>query len=249
MIDLNGKTALVLGGSRGIGAASAQLFAEQGADVALTYAASPDRAEKVLSQVRSHGRRGLSIKADAMSRGGSRSAVEKTLAEFGRLDIILASAGTFDTGPLEELDDERYDISFDLHVRSLLEAARAAAPHMKTGGSIISIGSILGDLTPFLGLTLYRASKAAEAGLTSALARELGPRGIRANTIQPGPINTEMNPSDPGQNPMAETQTGQTALGRYGEAREIAALAAFLASDDASYITGQAINVDGGWTA
>lgn len=249
MIDLIGKSALILGGSRGIGAASALALAKQGADVAVTYARSADRADDVIREIVELGRNGLAIKADALARGASEQAVQRTLNEFGRLDILVAAAGTFDTAPLGDLDEARYDASFDVHVRSVFEAAKAAAPNMTDGGAIITIGSIFGSLAPFPGLALYTASKAAEAGLTKALARELGGQGITANSIQPGPIDTEMNPGDEDQNPMAQTQKSMTALGRYGKPEEIAGLVAFLSSKHGRFITGQTINVDGGWTA
>lgn len=249
MIDLTGKTALVLGGSRGIGAETATTLARQGADVAITYARSAERAEAVVRAVRGLGRRGLAIEADALSRGAATGAVARTVAEFGRLDVLVAAAGTFDTPPIGEVDDDRYDKSFDVHVRSVFEAVRAAVPRMTDGGTIVTIGSIFGDIAPFPGLTVYTASKAAEAGLTRALARELGGAGITANTIQPGPIDTEMNPAAEGANPMAATQAGSTALGRYGAPADIGALVAYLASDSGRFITGQTLNVDGGWTA
>jgi len=249
MIDLTGKKALVLGGSRGIGAASARKLAEQGAAVAITYAHSADRAEAVVTEIRAAGGTAVAIAADAYQSGASAAAVAKTVEALGGLDILVATAGIFDTAPLSDMDAARYEKSFDIHVRSVLEAARAAAGHMTRGGSIVTFGSILGDVTPFPGLTLYTASKAAETALTKALARELGSSGVRANAVQPGPINTEMNPADTDVNPMADTQAGMTALGRYGTPEEVANLVAFLASDDAAYITGQAINIDGGWTA
>jgi len=249
MIDLTGKAALVLGGSRGIGAETARILARQGADVAITYASSAARADAIAGDIRGHGRRGVAIEADARARGAGRAAVDRAVETLGRLDILVAAAGTFDTGPLDSLDHDRYDASFDVHVRGVFDAIQAAAPHMDKGGTIVVIGSIFGDVAPFPGLSLYTASKAAEAGLARALAREFGGRGITVNAIQPGPIDTEMNPGDPEKNPMAGAQAERTALGRYGRPADIGALAAFLASDSGRFITGQTINVDGGWTA
>lgn len=249
MIDLNGKTALVLGGSRGIGAATARRLADQGAAVALTYSSSEAAARSLVEEIEANGGRAIALRANAAQRGDYARAIESTEQQLGTPDILVVSGGTFDTGEVTEIDDKRFDNSFDLHVRSVFEAARALVPAMKDGGSIITISSILADIAPFPGLTLYTASKAAEAGFARALARELGPRGITVNAIQPGPIDTDMNPADAGVNPAADAQTGSTALGRYGKPGEVASLAVFLASDDARFITGQAINIDGGWTA
>ena len=249
MINLQGKIALILGGSRGIGAATARQLAQQGADVAITYSSSSDAAHQIVEHIQSIGRRGVAIQANANTRGDYSNAVEQVTASLGATSILVIPGGTFDTGPIDEIDDERFDYSFNLHVRSVFEAARAALPKMTHGGSIITISSIMAEVAPFPGLTLYTASKAAEAGLSKALAREVGGRGITVNAIQPGPINTDMNPNDADKNPGASTQTQLTALGRYGKPEEVAYLAAFLASDEARFITGQTINIDGGWTA
>ncbi|MEM7053645.1 MAG: SDR family oxidoreductase [Pseudomonadota bacterium] len=249
MIDLIGKTALVLGGSRGIGAATARQLARQGADVAISYSSSAGAAEALVEQVQGLGRRALAIQANASQRGDYSAAVNRVISELGAPSILVVSGGTFDTGPINEISDERFDYSFDLHARSVFEAVRTALPHMNNGGSVITVSSIMAEIAPFPGLTLYTASKAAQAGLSRALAREVGDRGITVNAIQPGPIDTDMNPNDAEKNPGASTQTQLTALGRYGKPEEVAWLAAFLASDEARFITGQTINIDGGWTA
>lgn len=249
MIDLTGKTALILGGSRGIGAATAKRMALQGARVALTYAASPDRAAGVVSEIKGGGGEGLAIRADALQRGANRTAVDQTVQHFGGIDVLVSAAGMFDAAPIAEFDADRFDKSMDLHVRSVFEAVQAALPYLQPGGSIITIGSVLGDLASFPGMTLYTATKAAEAGLAKALAHDLGEQGITANAVLPGPIDTEMNPGDPEANPMAQTQASRTALKRYGHADEVANLVTFLASPAARYITGQAIRIDGGWSA
>lgn len=244
-----GKNVLVIGGSRGIGAEIAKEFAREGANVALTYAMSPDRAEQVVTEIQELGKTGLAIQADAGKYGANASAIGQTIDSLGSVDVLVAAAGTFDVAPIGEIDADRYDYSFNLHVKGVFEAISEVQNHMGSGGTIITIGSIFGDIAPFEGLSVYTASKAAVAGLTKAVARELGSRGITVNSIQPGPINTEMNPGNPEMNPMADTQKSMTALGRYGDTSEIAKLATFLASDGGRFITGQTLNVDGGWTA
>lgn len=249
MMELSNKTALVVGGSGGIGAAIALTLARQGADVAITYARSAERAQSVIEQVRQAGRKGLAIQADALERGATARAVEAAVSEFGKVDILVSAAGVFDAAPIDELDGHRFDATFDIHVRSVFEAAKAAVPHMQDGGTIVAIGSAFGQVANFPGLSIYTASKAAVAGLTRALARELGSRGITVNTVNPGPTDTEMNPADPDRNPHSVAHAKMMAIGRYGKPEEVAALVAFLASEHGRLITGQAINADGGWTA
>jgi len=249
MINLTDETALVLGGSRGIGAATAKILARQGAHVALTYAKAKEPAEATATEIREIGRKAVALEADARKPGAYASAVQAASEELGKLDILVVSGGVFDLPAIGEVDAERLDQSFDVHVRAVFEAARSALPLMNDGGSIVTVSSMLAEIAPFPGLTVYTASKAAESGFSKALAREVGSRGITVNAIQPGPINTEMNPGDTEQNPMAETQIAMTALGRFGEPEEVGNLVAFLASPEARFISGQAINIDGGWTA
>ena len=242
MKDLNGKAALVTGGSRGMGAAIAMALAEAGADVAITYSASPEKAEAVTKQIEAKGRRALSLRADSADAAAVTASVDEAAKIFGRLDILVANAGIVTPGTsLEEIDR-----MLAVNTRAPYLAALAAEKHMKDGGRIITIGSCLGEAVRMPGITLYSMSKAAMTGMTRGLARDLGPRGITVNVIQPGPIDTDMNPAA---GPDAEFQRGLTALGRYGKADEVAAMVAFLAGPGGAYITGAQIAVDGGTNA
>lgn len=246
-LPLDGKAALVTGGSRGIGAAVARRLAADGADVALTYAASRSRAEEVAEDIRALGRRALTIRADSADAHDPVTAVDRAAAEFGRLDILVNNAGIFPSGPLEEVTVEEIDRTLAIHVRAALLGTKAAVRHMTAGGRVISIGSNLADHATMPGITLYSASKAALNGLTRGLARDLGPRGITANLVHPGSTDTEMNPADGGEG--ANFQRSLTALGRYGTADGIAHTVAHLASPDAGNITGTSVLVDAGTNA
>ncbi|MEV6713660.1 SDR family oxidoreductase [Lentzea sp. NPDC051208] len=232
MGSLEGKAALVTGGSRGIGAAVAEKLAALGAHVAVTYQnTKPDN--------------GFAIRADSADPDAVVAAVEETAVHFGRLDVLVNNAAVFQVGPLEELGREEFDHTMAVNVRAPYLAARAAARHMREGGRIISIGSNVAVYAPFPGFALYSASKTALIGMTKGLARELGPLGITANVVNPGPTNTDMNPAD---GPLSDTIRGLTALGRYGEPAEIAAVVAALAGEAGAYVTGASINADGGFT-
>lgn len=242
MTNLNGKAALVTGGSRGMGAAIAMALAEAGADVALTYTSSPEKAAQVVKRIEAGGRRGLAIAADSADAAAVTASVDEAAKAFGRLDILVANAGIVTPGAsLEEIDRV-----LAVNTRAPYLAALAAEKHMKDGGRIITIGSCLGEAVRFPGITLYSMSKAAITGMTRGLARDLGPRGITVNVVQPGPIDTDMNPADGAD---ADFQRGLTALGRYGKASEIAAMVAFLAGPGGAYVTGAQIAVDGGTNA
>lgn len=244
--DLNGKVALVTGGSRGIGAAVAIQLARQGADVALTYQRSADAAANVVDEIKAVGNRALAIQADSAEAGELTGAVEQVVGEFGRLDILVNNAGVGVLGPLQEIALPDVDHAIAVNVRAPFVAAQAAAPHMADGGRIISIGSCVGERTPFPGMTLYALSKTGLAGMTKGLAKELGPRGITANLVHPGPTDTDMNPAH-GQ--MAAAQQAETALGSYGHPEDVAAMVAHLAGPGGRYVTGANIAVDGGWAA
>jgi NAD(P)-dependent dehydrogenase (short-subunit alcohol dehydrogenase family) len=247
-LPLQGKSALVTGGSRGIGAAIARRLAHDGADVALTYVSAEGQAKEVADDVRASGRRALTIQADAASATDPAEAVHRTAREFGRFDILVNNAGIFPTGPLEEVTLEEIDRTLAIHVRAVLLASQAAAGHMTDpgGGRIVSIGSKMAERVPGPGITLYAASKSALSGLTRGLARDLGARGITANLVQPGSTDTDMNPADA---PGADAQRASAALGRYGTPEELAAMVAHLVGPYGSGITGSTFTVDAGANA
>ncbi|MBI3706564.1 MAG: 3-oxoacyl-ACP reductase FabG [Proteobacteria bacterium] len=243
---LHGKAALVTGGSRGIGAAIAQRLAADGADVAITYARSPEAAQQVLAAIKAKGVRGEGIAADAADAAAMTALVPRVVERLGRLDILVNNAGIFFTGPLEQASDDEFRRMIDVNVRAVFLAGRGAARVMGPGGRIINVGSIAGERAPFPGLGLYSMSKFAVAGLTQAWARDLAPKQITVNCIQPGPIATDMNPAD---GPFADAQRQMVPLGRLGKPTEIAAIVAMLARPEASFITGATLNVDGGMLA
>jgi 3-oxoacyl-[acyl-carrier protein] reductase len=243
---LAGKVALVTGGSRGIGRAIARRLAEDGADVVLTYLHSEDRAAAVVKEIEVAGGRGLAVRADAADPGASAAAVERAVGAFGRLDIVVNNAGAGALGPLDGLSLDQVDHTLAVNVRAAFLTAQAAAGHLRSGGRIVTIGSCTVEHVPGPGGVLYAMSKSALVGLTKALARELGGRGITANLVHPGPIDTEMNPAD---GPMADGQRALTALGRFGEGEDVAGMVAYLAGEGARYVTGAALAVDGGHAA
>ena len=246
MSALKGKVALVTGGSRGIGAATAKRLASDGADVAITYNSSPDRAKAVIAEIEKLGRRGLAIQADSADAAAVKAAVDKTAQDLGRLDILVNNAGVFIPSSFEETSAADINKLWDVNVRAVIVGIQAAVRHMENGGRIITIGSCLGERVAGPGVTLYSMTKAAVVGLTRGLARDLGAKGICANVVEPGPIDTEMNPADA---EGADNQRAATALNRYGEAQDIADMVAHLASDSGKYITGAAFLVDGGYAA
>ncbi|WP_313167968.1 SDR family NAD(P)-dependent oxidoreductase [Massilia oculi] len=247
-LPLLGKVALVTGGSRGIGAAIVKRLARDGADVVFSYAASPDRARQVAHEVEALGRRAHAVRADQASSEDVAMLVRQAHAQYGRLDILVNSAGVFVTGKVDDpaADVAGFERQLDVNVRGVAAAVRAAAPLLADGGRIVSIGTTGADRIAFAGAADYVASKAAVAAYTRGWARDLGPRNITVNVVQPGAINTEMNPQD---GAFAETLKGMAALGRYGQPEDIAAAVAFLAGPDAGYITGATLNVDGGQIA
>lgn len=243
---LDGKVALVIGGTRGIGAAISRRMARDGASVGATYLSRSEDADRLADTLRSSGSAALMIQADVSDATALDNAIDRIAAHFGRLDILVSVAGTAITGPLEDYADDAFDRSFALNVRAPFLAAKRAASLMTAGGRIITIGSIVADRMPGTGGTLYAASKAALGGMTRGLARDLGARGITANLVQPGPIDTERNPAN---GPNAALNRTPLAVPRHGTADEVASLVAYLASPDAGFVTGATYNIDGGWSA
>src|SRR3989441_1023286 len=243
---LEGKIALITGGSRGIGAAIAKRLAADGASVAITYTKGADAAASVVKEIERAGGKAIAIQADATDAGAVVAAVEKTVATFGRLDVLVNNAGTAIPKTFEETTLEEMDRVIDINVRGVFVATQAALKHMKSGGRIISIGSAVGERVLVPGLVPYSATKGAVKIFTQALSRELGSRGITVNNVQPGPIDTDLNPAA---GDWAVPQKAATALDRYGRVYEVAALVACVAGPEASYITGANLTVDGGMNA
>jgi 3-oxoacyl-[acyl-carrier protein] reductase len=241
---LNGRTALVTGGSRGIGAATALRLAREGADVAVTYVNGKEAAEDVVRRIETLGRRAVALRADSADADEAAGAVERTTEALGGLDVLVNNAGVGVLGPLEGLSLADVDRVLAVNVRGVFLTSQAAAVRMPSGGRIITIGTCMTQRVPGPGGTLYATSKAALIGLTKALARELGGRGITANIVHPGPIDTDMNPAD---GPYAADQAAMTAVGRFGAADEVASMVSYLAGAD--YVTGAEFAVDGGYAA
>ncbi|MEV7988501.1 3-oxoacyl-ACP reductase family protein [Micromonospora sp. NPDC085948] len=246
MTTLSDKVALVTGGSRGIGAGIALRLAQDGADVAFTYRQDAERAATVVRQIEALGRRALAVQADGADPSAVRDAVDRTVADLGRLDILVNNAAVFLVGAVDELGMAEVERTIAVNIRAPYVAVQAALRHLGEGGRIISIGSNVGERAVFPGLTLYSMSKTALVGLTRGLARELGPRDITVNLVNPGPTDTDANPAD---GPNAATISGFTAVGRYARPADIAATVAHLASPEAGYVTGAVVNVDGGFTS
>lgn len=246
MKNLNGKRALVTGGSRGIGAAIAKALAENGADVAITYERSAGPAALVVKTIEGEGQRGIAIQADSADPEAIKRAVAETVEGLGGLDILVNSAAIARSGTIAEISLEDVQAMLDINVRGPLLFAQAAIPHLTAGGRIISIGSALAERVPFPGVTAYSMSKSALLSFTRGLSRELGPLGVTVNLVLPGSVDTEMNPAD---GESADFQRSLASLGRYAKPGEIGGVVAFLASPAADFITGTSVAVDGGFSA
>jgi 3-oxoacyl-[acyl-carrier protein] reductase len=246
MSKLTNKVAPVTRGSRGIGAAIAKRLAADGASVAITYARDADAAEAVVKAIGFAGRKAIAIQADAANVEAVKGAVEKAVATFGRLDVLVNNAGTAIPKPFGESTLEEMDRVIDINIRGVFATTQAALKHMKDGGRIIMVGSAVGERAVAPGLVSYAATKGAVKMFTQALSREVGSRGITVNNIQPGPIDTDLNPAS---SDWTVPQKAATALDRYGHVDEIAAMVAFVAGPESSYITGANLTVDGGMNA
>jgi 3-oxoacyl-[acyl-carrier protein] reductase len=246
MNELLGKKALVTGGSRGIGAATALALAERGADVALTYKSSADAAAKVVKEIEALGRRAFAFEVDAADAVAVADGVERAADRLGGLDVLVNNAGVGAIGPITELTPADLDRVLAVNIRGAYAAAQAAVRRLSDGGRMIHLGSCAAGRVTSPGMTLYAMTKAALVGLSKGLARELGPRGITSNVVQPGPIDTDMNPAD---GPFAAAQIGDLALDRFGTPSEVATAVAYLAGPHAAYVTGTELTIDGGHTA
>jgi 3-oxoacyl-[acyl-carrier protein] reductase len=246
MATLSGKVALVTGGSRGIGAAIVRRLARDGAHVAFTYVSKPGQANDTAKAAQELGVKALAIQADSANAEAVVAAVERTVAELGGIDILVNNAGIAVIAPIDGYRLEDLDHTLAVNVRAVFVATQAAVKHMKAGGRIINVGSCNAERMPFTGGGVYAMSKAALVGLVKGLARDLGPRGITINNVQPGPVDTDLNPAT---SDFAKMLVQQMALRRYATGDEIASLVAYLAGPEAAYVTGASLSIDGGFTA
>lgn len=240
---LAGKRVVVTGGSRGIGTAIARRLAADGADVVITYAGNREAADATVAAIVAEGVKGEAIQADAADGAAVKAAIDKAAASLGGIDILVHNAGIGGFAGIDQDSVENYRRVFGVNVDGVFAGTLAALPHLADGGRVLIVGSVMGDTSMFPGAAVYGASKSAVQGLAKGWARDLAPRGILVNVIQPGPIDTDLNPAD---GELAAHLTSTIPLGRYGKTEEVAALASFLASDESSFITGTTINIDGG---
>ena len=244
--EFSGKTAFVTGGSRGIGAAIVRRLAHEGAAVAFTYKGSTKTAEDLAAGINAGGGRAVAIQADAGDAVALAGAIDGAAKVFGKIDILVNNAGVLLLGPSDSMSLEDFDQTLAVNVRAVFVASKAALAYMGQGGRIINIGSTNADRMPFAGGAAYAMSKAALVGLVKGMARDLGPRGITVNNVQPGPVNTDMNPET---SDFAKGLHGLMALPRHGQPEEIAGMVAYLASPEAAFVTGASLLIDGGFAA
>ncbi|MFL1552914.1 3-oxoacyl-ACP reductase family protein [Pseudomonas sp. D47] len=244
--SLKEKVAFVQGGSRGIGAAIVKRLVSEGAAVAFTYRSSPDEAQKLVEQMAAAGSNVIAIRADSADPEALSQAIRQTVEHFGKLDILVNNAGVLPWGPLEDITLAEIDLALAVNIRGVIIASQEAVRHMSDGGRIINIGSINADRIPVAGGAVYAMTKASLVGFTKGLARDLGPRGITVNNVQPGPVDTDMNPAN---GEAASQLTQLMALGRYGKDEEVASFVAYLVGPEAGFITGASLSIDGGFSA
>ncbi|HZC17531.1 MAG TPA: SDR family oxidoreductase [Caulobacteraceae bacterium] len=238
---LQGKAAIVFGGSRGIGAAIATRLAEEGADVALTYASAADKAAEVARAIEAAGRKALAVRADSADAAAVQDAVAQAVDLFGRLDVVVVNAGILRLGSVESVSLDDLDRMLDVNVRGVFVAIQAAAGRLSDGGRIITIGSNTAIRTGFPGSSVYSMTKAAVAIMVKGIALDLAPRAVTVNNVQPGPTETDMTAAH------LESIKALVPLGRVGQPREIAGLVAYLASEESGYMTGASLTIDGGY--
>lgn len=246
MNEQKNKTAFVTGGSKGIGASIVRTLANAGNNVVFTYSSSEEQARKLVEEMEKDGNHVAAVKVDSRDAKRLQSVIENVGQQYGKIDILVNNAGIFQVKDFTQLSPEDFDRMMDINFKGVFLAALFTQPYLPKGGRIISIGSNMADNALGSGMTLYTASKSALQGFTRGLARDLGEKGITVNLVQPGPVNTEMNPED---GELADFMRSRMAIPKHGQPNDIAALVAFLASEEAMYITGSIITIDGGFNA
>src|SRR6185369_6442194 len=243
---LVGKVALVTGGARGIGAGIAKRLTSDGAEVVITYSASPDKANALVASIKQSGGKAIAVAADAANSAATRAAVQLAVDTFGGLDILVNNAGIVSVAPIDQFKTADFERMIDINIKGMVVATQEAVRHMRDGGRIILIGSCNSERVPFQGGSIYALTKAAVVGFAKGLARDLGPRGITVNNVQPGPTDTDMNPA---KGEGAKSTVQNVALQRYASVEEIADFVVYLAGPEASFITGASLLIDGGYAA
>ncbi|MGF7133513.1 3-oxoacyl-[acyl-carrier protein] reductase [Paraburkholderia sp. EB58] len=246
MTKLTGKVAVVTGASKGIGAAIAKALAAEGASVVVNYASSQAGADAVVAAITQAGGNAIAVRGDVSKAADAQGIIDSAIETYGRLDVLVNNSGVYEFSPLEEISEEHFHRHFNVNVLGLLLTTQAASKHLGEGASIINIGSVVSRITP-PGSAVYTGTKGAVDAITGVLARELGPRKIRVNTINPGMVETE-GTKDAGfvGSDIETALVAQTPLGRIGQPQDIARVAVFLASDDAGWLTGEQLLTGGG---